>query len=536
MPGVLTLLDQPRTLNAQAGPTTATIFFYESGTSNVANIYADEALTTPLDNPLSLAAGQIFPDVYLDSNINYRRRIEYGDGSVQDVDPIDKGAEALRNTLESTLGASQVGLADGSTVEDRVSETYESLVNDSVSFTPRPDINEINGEVNSNAVVLGGTVTNPNYLSKRAYREVFDSPGSSTLSVSPGFVVNDRAANFIQVNVIRLVDATPVGIFTNNNGLTVTGFGTSTLSITIDSPPPLSGTFVEIVIFDTEDEPLSTLSSRSLNFINGYDSLVSTVATKMFGQHASDLGSSGAQGHNIHLNGSYTRTEDAGYTGLGGQLVFMGNNSGTNTLYSFGWGRFIRAVGTAVFAFGQGINLEGANSNSIAVGLNHYSNSEFYFAAFGRGAYVKNHGSIVQGCGLTADSEPGEAQTQKIVLRLDTTDDSTNQTFVGPTGGTALNIEDESSGYIKVKCHAHKDDYSEQQIWEDIFYYHKTGNLLRIDGSAGDVAVTSIKNTGSTGWVFEVRGASGFLFVYGTGGAGDNVKWIAEVEIAERLT
>lgn len=91
MAGVITLLDQPRTLNAQGKPTSAVIFFYLTGTTVLADIYNDAALTNPADNPVLLASGGIFPDIYLDPEIIYRRRIVYGDGTIHDVDPFISG-------------------------------------------------------------------------------------------------------------------------------------------------------------------------------------------------------------------------------------------------------------------------------------------------------------------------------------------------------------------------------------------------------------------------------------------------------------
>ena len=97
MAGTITLLDQPRTLDTIGMPTSAEISFYLTGTTDLAPIYADVGLTVPLSNPISLAVAEIFPDVFLDPAIIYRRRIVYGDGSIHDVDPINSstGGTAL---------------------------------------------------------------------------------------------------------------------------------------------------------------------------------------------------------------------------------------------------------------------------------------------------------------------------------------------------------------------------------------------------------------------------------------------------------
>lgn len=87
MAGVLTLLDQPRALGVDGRPTTATVYFYLSGTTILAPVYEDYDLTTPRTNPVTLAAGQLFPDTFLDPSVEYRRRIVYGDGIIYDLDP-----------------------------------------------------------------------------------------------------------------------------------------------------------------------------------------------------------------------------------------------------------------------------------------------------------------------------------------------------------------------------------------------------------------------------------------------------------------
>jgi Pectate lyase superfamily protein len=107
MSGIITLLDQPRTLDALGRPTSAVIDFFLAGTTTRATIYSDEALTTPAANPVLLSSGQIFPDIYLDGEVVYRRRITYGDGTIHDVDPFNIGAILAENIsfLQSGTGA-----------------------------------------------------------------------------------------------------------------------------------------------------------------------------------------------------------------------------------------------------------------------------------------------------------------------------------------------------------------------------------------------------------------------------------------------
>lgn len=110
MAGVLTLLDQPRTLNALGNATSAIIYFYNTGTTTLAPIYTNAALTIPAANPVVLSAGQIFPDTYLDATLTYRRRIVFGDGTIHDIDPYPIGVTAT--ILGEPAGASLIGYAN----------------------------------------------------------------------------------------------------------------------------------------------------------------------------------------------------------------------------------------------------------------------------------------------------------------------------------------------------------------------------------------------------------------------------------------
>lgn len=113
MTGTITLLDQPRTLDALARPTSAIIYFYLTGTTTLANIYSDAALTTPAANPILLSSGQFFPDIYLDPAISYRRYIQYGDGTIHDVDPFETSAATV-------LSVKSYGAVGNGVTNDRV--------------------------------------------------------------------------------------------------------------------------------------------------------------------------------------------------------------------------------------------------------------------------------------------------------------------------------------------------------------------------------------------------------------------------------
>lgn len=112
MTGVISLLDQPRTLDALARPTSATIAFYLTGTTTLANIYSNPELTVPATNPVTLSSGQLFPEIFLDPTVVYRRKITYGDGSIHDIDPL---TQDVLSSLSVSAGAGLVGYSTSTT-------------------------------------------------------------------------------------------------------------------------------------------------------------------------------------------------------------------------------------------------------------------------------------------------------------------------------------------------------------------------------------------------------------------------------------
>lgn len=93
-----------RFLSASGDITAATIYFYYTGTTTLAPIYTDKALTSASVNPINTAAGAILPNIFLDSSIVYRRRTVFSDGTVWDVDPVQITANA--SYVSATDGAS----------------------------------------------------------------------------------------------------------------------------------------------------------------------------------------------------------------------------------------------------------------------------------------------------------------------------------------------------------------------------------------------------------------------------------------------
>lgn len=83
-------LPQQPVLNETALPVAGALaYFYVTGTTTLAPIYADAGLTTPLNNPVTADAfGRLVP-IYLDGAIVYRLRVTRPNGAIigADIDP-----------------------------------------------------------------------------------------------------------------------------------------------------------------------------------------------------------------------------------------------------------------------------------------------------------------------------------------------------------------------------------------------------------------------------------------------------------------
>lgn len=65
----------------------ATLTFWRAGTTQLQDVFADEALTTPLDNPLDADIDGEFPEVWFDDALTWRVKLEDGDGRlIYDID------------------------------------------------------------------------------------------------------------------------------------------------------------------------------------------------------------------------------------------------------------------------------------------------------------------------------------------------------------------------------------------------------------------------------------------------------------------
>ncbi|KQM58797.1 MULTISPECIES: right-handed parallel beta-helix repeat-containing protein [unclassified Sphingomonas] len=111
-----------QTLDANANAISgAKLFFYVSGTTTPAKVYADAALTTELQSPVPADAAGRFVPIYLDPQVRYRVIVADAAGApIRDVDPIGDTAIA---DLADGGGSALVGFrAEGAGAVDRTAQ------------------------------------------------------------------------------------------------------------------------------------------------------------------------------------------------------------------------------------------------------------------------------------------------------------------------------------------------------------------------------------------------------------------------------
>lgn len=112
----------------------ATLTFYDTGTSNLVDVWADAALTNVLDNPVIADSAGWFPPIFLNSDLGYRIVLKTAGGAIIDeVEDYTVGALELRQDLATGTGSDLIGYqlsatgAQARTVRDKMGESVSLL-------------------------------------------------------------------------------------------------------------------------------------------------------------------------------------------------------------------------------------------------------------------------------------------------------------------------------------------------------------------------------------------------------------------------
>lgn len=194
--GIVHFFDASRLLSATGFASAGTVYFYYAGTSNLAPIFTDQALTIPAANPTTVSAGSILPSIFLSSEVKYRRRIVFEDGSVHDQDPL----AAINGSVDQKSGEFVVTPFDYGAVGDKTTDDTAALVAMAAAVNQLIDISRDDYENSLTPVVWfppcqGFRIDSLTGLGLNAGFDLrMDSPlwvSGAANAARPGFVIND---------------------------------------------------------------------------------------------------------------------------------------------------------------------------------------------------------------------------------------------------------------------------------------------------------------------------------------------------------
>lgn len=203
-------------------------FFYESGTTTLAPVYADDALTTPRTNPVVADNAGLLPPIYRDDTILYR--VLYTDASGDTASPIfeadgDGGAARPRKPIDVETGISYaVTVGDAGRIKRRF------YTGDMTDTLPAP-----------------GTMGNGGYVTiwnTSAYTD--------TVSVSGGALINNEATLVLQSNQRVEFISTGTAYLADVPPLT-TGQRMVSLPAGFWSPRPINGAVYDVIDLTTNN-------------------------------------------------------------------------------------------------------------------------------------------------------------------------------------------------------------------------------------------------------------------------------------------
>lgn len=95
----------------------AKVYFYQTGTTTLAPVFYDQALTIPAANPLIANSAGRFAQTFIDDTITYRVKIYYADGSptAEDYDPYTPFSSAISEAAQVAAQASATAAAASAT-------------------------------------------------------------------------------------------------------------------------------------------------------------------------------------------------------------------------------------------------------------------------------------------------------------------------------------------------------------------------------------------------------------------------------------
>lgn len=371
----------------------------------------------------------------------------------------------------------------------------------------------------------GGTETQPNYIGKMFHRHQENGDGiKGAFSVTCPFVVNDLTRLNIRAKKRRLTDGA-VFIYSEGSGFTVSGYGTSTITLTMTAIPTATEE-LEITVIGEDDEPTA---NPQLITVAGYDNVINSIMSVCFAAHCFIYP---GNGHNAIMGGSFHRIAGSYNCILAGTSCDIGMlDSATFGCVAFG--QSVRVNGSQSFGFGANIRVRGTASGYV--GRNGYINNFNDCFGIGNGAAPTSHNQVATGYGKSTDTVPGLRQAIDTGLSIDTTNNTITY-FTNSSGSSEVTIPADSAQLVRVDVTALRDDNTQAQAFSGVFLVVRVGTAApTVDGSTSDVVIPSIKTFGSAAWVANIRGITDGIRLRATGENSKNIRWVGKISLVQAV-
>ena len=403
------------------------------------------------------------------------------------------------------------------------SEAVEYTTVKAMTGVPVITTNLILSESEANGVLFGGTRDQPNSIGIETHVQHYTGDGATdTYDITAPFIINELDRYNLKYVIKRDSDGVLLTGHINSTLTVNSGYGTTTINVTIGNVPAI-GDLLEFVVYGENDDPAAV---PTLDVTTGYDNSVNAIASVVMSNHSIVFP---GNGHNILTGGSYLRSWGSFNTSYGsGNWIGRKNNSSIGCI-----------------AFGRGLEVDGIGAGTIGLNNKVEGTTSFWFGrdsviddyndtvGFGRKGQALFNSSLVLSGGRSTDTEAGFHQFHKVVMNRETTD-ATEQFMRDSTGGTTLALLDNTAYTVSISVVGYKDDFTKSESFSGVYNLVKDpAGTARINGSSGDINVPSIGGFGSPSYNVDIRGNAGKLGVRVTGEAGENVRWTATLDITQ---
>lgn len=304
-------------INSTGAPISgAKAYFYVTGTTTLTNVYADNALTTPLTNPVIADSAGRFVPIFLDPAVTYRLIVKnasdvpVGNGDVDPLNPtgnigtasIQDGAVTAAKIATGAVTTAKIG--DGQVTLAKLADIAGPSILGRSTGTGAPEAIGLSNSAALNAL-LGRTGTIFAYINSTAPTGSLKCNGETIGSATSG--ANNASADYAALfALIWNLNATDYPILTSGGGASTRGADAATdFAANKRLPlPDLRGEFIR---------GWADAGSVDSGRVLGSDQV------EMVGPHAHTIGTLAA-----HSNGGQNALDPT--TGSG---VSTANNSGT---------------------------------------------------------------------------------------------------------------------------------------------------------------------------------------------------------------